>query len=1434
MPPTPRALDQYHVFLASPGDVQTERQHVRRFFDDFNRHTAHVWGARFELIDWENCASIGVGRPQELITRQTLEKYRDSLVLVVGLMAQRFGSPTGKAESGTEEECNWALQQHADTGFPEVKWFFRKIDKLEIDPDRVDESVTQWNKVKAFRQRFTDPARPVWYAEYPHAEGFPDVLRKDLNLWLAGDERPWAVRRTQPPSPGAVALSDGPAVDIGAYQRAIQKRFANLNFETLDTTGAYYDGVKLWSVFVPQSVRECHEYNPRLLEIPKEHQRRLLDAGELAEKDLAHAEREAERMRQRYFNQPLRPVLAVVDEALLPGVQATARVARKLVVLGDPGAGKSSLIRYLALRWAETHAAGLPGAGRLPLVIELGAYARWADDDPGDLLRYLEEAPGWCTWPAGAVAGLLNQPGGAVLLLDGLDEVFDPKHRQTVLEDIQRFCSLYPQAAVIVTSRVVGYAPERLRDAEFTHFMLQDLTPQQIDEFLIRWHAETFDDATAAAPKRDRLAKAIRASRSIAMLAGNPLLLTMMAILNRHQELPRDRAELYGQAARVLLHQWDTERALIDFPGLSAEIGLREKTELLRRVAFEMQAAPGGLKGNLIDGGRLERLIEDYLRTELGFTQARAASRAVVEQLRLRNFILCFVGADSYAFVHRTFLEYFCAAEYVHRFTVAQTLSVDGLVELFDGNCRKDEWREVLRLICGQIDESFVTRIVEHLARRTNTLKWDGSDSLPELPLAIGCMGEARTIARMEGAASLLGRALLEIYADGKGSQEFHQQLLRAQSEVGPRWPGAQALCDDIVHRVARFADETWAAVHLVQFFGQISQDRTRVTGWLEVHNYCLRWGALQCLADLWPDEATRQRLVERAVRDIHPSPRSVALAALAARWPDDATRALLAQRAVHDNASESRSQALQALVQAWPDDATRALLVQRAVQDGDGDIRRGALSALAKAWPDDATRALLAERAVQDDHYASRSAALKALAEIWPNDATRALLVQRAVGDDNYDPRSEALQALAQFWPDSGTRALLTKRAVQDADNDVRYAVLRTLAKFWPDRTTRTLLTQRAVRDRDDRPRGEALRALAQSWPDATTRALLAERAANDKAPIIRILALDTLSQTWPDDTTRALLVQRVAEDKSDPVRSAALQHLAQSWPDDSTRALLARLAVQDDSYAPRSAALDVLAQSWPDNSTRALLTERATQDNEPQPRSIALQALAQGWPDDAIRALLTERATQDHDSGPRSVALQGLAQSWPDGTTRILLAECAVQDEASETRSTALRFLARFWRDDTTRDLIAQRAAEDKDPDTRHTALSIWARNWPDDTTRAQLAARAAQDPDKSIRGVAASRLGAMHSEFGGALYTRDLDGMGPYLDPRSPLSDDHIALAATRTGLSADDLDAHLASLSTFLGWDIRAGLKSTTKAAARPRKARRGRSEASQTD
>ena len=162
----PKPIQEYHVFLASPGDMNAERKAVRQFFDEYNRTTARLRGIQFTVIDWENYATAGVGRPQELITSETLEKYQNSLALVIGLMGQRFGSPTGDYESGTEEEFDWAIKSYLKSGFPEIKWFFRKIENFVVtgtDIKAIKEAADQWEKVQAFKKWFQEEIPPPRY-----------------------------------------------------------------------------------------------------------------------------------------------------------------------------------------------------------------------------------------------------------------------------------------------------------------------------------------------------------------------------------------------------------------------------------------------------------------------------------------------------------------------------------------------------------------------------------------------------------------------------------------------------------------------------------------------------------------------------------------------------------------------------------------------------------------------------------------------------------------------------------------------------------------------------------------------------------------------------------------------------------------------------------------------------------------------------------------------------------------------------------------------------------------------------------------------------------------------------------------------------------------------------------------------------------------------
>ncbi|VFM95516.1 MAG: hypothetical protein BECKG1743D_GA0114223_100842 [Candidatus Kentron sp. G] len=84
-----------------------------------------------------------------------------------------------------------------------------------------------------------------------------------------------------------------------------------------------------------------------------------------------------------------------------------------------------------------------------------------------------------------------------------------------------------------------------------------------------------------------------------------------------------------------------------------------------------------------------------------------------------------------------------------------------------------------------------------------------------------------------------------------------------------------------------------------------------------------------------------------------------------------------------------------------------------------------------------------------------------------------------------------------------------------------------------------------------------------------------------------------------------------------------------------------------------------------------------------------------------------------------------------------------------------------------------------------------------------------QAVEDPDARTRGEAFRRLGGLHSEFGRTLATKDLDGLTPYFDPLELIPRKHIKKAAKEAGIAPGAIDAQVASLSEYLGWDVTRG-------------------------
>ncbi len=697
-----------------------------------------------------------------------------------------------------------------------------------------------------------------------------------------------------------------PQVRLDKYRQRMRTKFSPVDLANLMPAYADDPGrMVIRDVFVAQNVRE----NPPPVALPKE----------LAKKSSPHAPREEVRHAERddYYKE-LRT--AYVSQSPKPVLDVIAAAANRLLVLtGEPGSGKSTLMRYLLTGVIEppTDAeAGLPlpwtlpFEGAFPLLIELrDFYAMRSRGECDSFLEYVAYMGKTDQWFLDDHAVNAHLEGGlSLVMFDGLDEIFDTADRDRVMQEIAGFAQRYPRARIIVTSRPVGYREQVLREAGFAHFGIQDLGDEQIDAFIRGWFALTFPQQPQQAQQRiERVLGSVQQSRPIRLLAGNPMLLTIMGLLAREEELPRERAKFYEKAVEVLCHHWDANRNL-ELPE-ERYLNADDKKALLRRIAMRMQSGDGGLKGNIIAEDNLEQEIQGYLLDEQWQTdvaEAKKAARRVIRQLRERNYILCLRGPHVYGFVHRTFLEYLTAAEYVRLFDrQPQQITIEELIELFDSHCREDEWREVLRLICGQIDGQFVGRIVKHLAARTNLEEWDGDIPLPELPLAIWCLSEARSTALLADAGQTLWDLTLEVFPRTSFLPRwgnFFDDIVDAANELGAEWPGELRVPEKMAWREeACFGQLDWP-----KFLAAVRHDREGILLLAADDSWSVRYGAIRVLAEKWPDETTRNVISERARKDGDEAARIAALEALAEKWPDAVTRKLLAERARVDGVAAS------------------------------------------------------------------------------------------------------------------------------------------------------------------------------------------------------------------------------------------------------------------------------------------------------------------------------------------------------------------------------------------------------------------------------------------------------------------------------------------------------------------------------------------------
>ena len=394
-----------------------------------------------------------------------------------------------------------------------------------------------------------------------------------------------------------------------------------------------------------------------------------------------------------------------------------------IVLLGDPGSGKTTISRYLCLKHPSYVASENTCVGKnetigIPFLVTIRDFVSEGSEEHVDaLIDYISNkvrARIGKPVPTGFVEFWLSKET-TLTIFDGLDEVIIPEKREKIRGLVTIFCQKYPACKILVTSRRVGYNEAPLDSNKFLHLKLSRLERSHIKSFVINWYTEREPEPTYRQQQVKGLLEALK-ERHVSELAQNPLLLTIMTLIHRGEaDLPKQRALLYGKCveafmvsrnrAKDLLSYDENEiRACHEYLGYWIHTRAEETARDLLEVPIEE-----------LQKALLKNMTKRHPDSEMSPKAREEKTGEFVDAARKRVGLIVERGEGIWSFGHRSFQEYFAA-----RYISHHTFGIDNLWHEIKAKIGKSHWVEPLKLLAGiygvsnrQALDEFANRLME-------------------------------------------------------------------------------------------------------------------------------------------------------------------------------------------------------------------------------------------------------------------------------------------------------------------------------------------------------------------------------------------------------------------------------------------------------------------------------------------------------------------------------------------------------------------------------------------------------------------------------------------------------------------------------------------------------------------------------------------------
>lgn len=388
--------------------------------------------------------------------------------------------------------------------------------------------------------------------------------------------------------------------------------------------------------------------------------------------------------------------LGKITEERVPGLNAVEKY-NKLLILGKPGAGKTTFLKYLAIQCNS----GEFQADLVPIFVTLKEFAEVAKKP--SLLKHISQQFSACGVIATQVADLFNQ-SKALVLLDGLDEVREEDNSR-ILNEIRDFSEQFYGNHFVMTCRIAArdYTFEK-----FTEVEVADFDNEQIATFANNW----FMDKPV---KQEIFIKRLEDNNRVKELATNPLLLTLLCLVFEESgDFPTNRSELYKEGLDALLKKWDAKRG-IQRAQVYKKLSVQRKEDLLSKVALTTFEQGDYFFKQKIAEQYVTAYIRNLTDANTEEEELQRDSNDILRSIEAQHGLLVERAKGIYSFSHLTFHEYFTAREFI----VVKQSSEAALQNLVSYITEK-RWREVFLLAVGMSPSA--DRLLQLMKKRVDTL----------------------------------------------------------------------------------------------------------------------------------------------------------------------------------------------------------------------------------------------------------------------------------------------------------------------------------------------------------------------------------------------------------------------------------------------------------------------------------------------------------------------------------------------------------------------------------------------------------------------------------------------------------------------------------------------------------------------------------------